>query len=136
MQATPYLFFNGNCAEAMDIYADILGGEIVARMPASELPPEYPVANDRKDWVLHSELKFGDGKIYASDSIMGETSAMSGCSVMLSLATHDEALTAFNKLADGGEVEMPFAPTFWSAGFGTLTDRFGTKWMIGADEAP
>ena len=120
----------------MDAYADILGGEIVTRMPASELPPEYPVADDHKDWVLHSELQFGDGKIYASDSIMGETSAMAGCSVMLSLATHDEARTVFDKLADDGEVEMPFAPTFWSAGFGTLTDRFGTKWLIGADEAP
>ncbi|MGI9393492.1 MAG: VOC family protein, partial [Boseongicola sp.] len=68
--------------------------------------------------------------------IMGESSAMSGCSVMLSLATHEEAQTVFDKLAVGGEVEMPFAPTFWSSGFGTLSDRFGVKWMIGADEAP
>ncbi|MGI9391393.1 MAG: VOC family protein [Boseongicola sp.] len=136
MQATPYLFFNGNCADALNFYAAVLGGEIIVKMPASELPPEYPVADDRKDWVLHSELQFGDSSIFASDSVMGETSAMSGCSVMLSLATHDEAQKVFDRLADGGEVEMPFAPTFWSSGFGTLSDRFGINWMIGADEAP
>ena len=136
MQVTPYLFFNGNCAEAMENYADILGGEVVANMPASDMPPEFPVAEDRKDWVMHSELKLGDTKIYASDNIMGDNVTMSGCSVMLSLPTSGEAQSAFNRLADGGAVEMPFAPTFFSAGFGTLTDRFGIKWMIGSDEAP
>jgi len=43
---------------------------------------------------------------------------------------------AVDRLADGGTIEMPWAQTFWSAGFGTLTDRFGIKWMIGCDEVP
>ena len=25
---------------------------------------------------------------------------------------------------------MPLAKTFWSPGFGVLTDRFGVSWMI------
>ena len=67
---------------------------------------------------------------------MGDAEAMSGCSVSLSLTTRDQAQSVYDRLAHGGEVQMPFAPTFWSAGFGTLTDRFGVKWMIGTDEAP
>jgi PhnB protein len=25
---------------------------------------------------------------------------------------------------------MPFQQTFWTSGFGTLTDRFGVPWMV------
>ena len=134
MTPTPYLFFNGQCAEAIEAYAEIFGGEIDQRMPASEMPPEFPVPDDRKDWVMHSRIKIGDGFLMASDNLMGETSGMAGSSVMLSFPTADEAKAVFDKLADGGDVEMAWAPTFWSAGFGTLTDRFGIKWMIGCDE--
>ena len=43
MQPTPYLFFNGNCRDAIEAYVDILGAEIVSSMPASEMPPDFPV---------------------------------------------------------------------------------------------
>jgi hypothetical protein len=42
------------------------------------------------------------------------------------------AQRVFDLLADGGAVIMPFAPTFWSDGFGMLKDRFGTHWMVSA----
>ena len=35
-----------------------------------------------------------------------------------------------NTLADGGQVMMPFQPTFWSKGFGMVVDRFGLMWMV------
>ena len=136
MTPTAYLFFNGQCAEAIAAYVEIFGGEIMEQMPASELPPEYPLPEDRKDWVMHSRLKIGDGFLMASDNLMGESAEMSGCSVIMSFPTTTEAKSVFDKLADGGDVEMAWAPTFWSAGFGTLTDRFGIKWMIGSDETP
>lgn len=36
----------------------------------------------------------------------------------------------FDGLAAGGEVDMEFEATFWSAGFGGVTDRFGVPWLI------
>ena len=136
MTPTAYLFFNGQCAEAIAAYADIFDGEIMEQMPASDLPPEFPLPDDRKDWVMHSRVKIGDGFLMASDNIMGESASMEGCSVMMSFPETAKAKDVFDKLADGGDVQMAWAPTFWSAGFGTLTDRFGIKWMIGSDEMP
>ncbi len=46
-----------------------------------------------------------------------------------------EARRVFEALADGGEVRMPLAETFWSPMFGMCVDRFGTPWMVNA-EAP
>lgn len=136
MTPTPYLFFSGQCAEAIEAYAEIFGGEIDQRMPASEMPPEFPVPDDRKDWVMHSRIRIGDGFLMASDNLMGDGEAMAGSSVLLDFPTAAEGKAVFDRLADGGEVEMAWAPTFWSAGFGMLTDRFGIKWMIGCDEEP
>ena len=33
-------------------------------------------------------------------------------------------------LAQGGQVQMPFAKTFFSPGFGMVADRFGVSWMV------
>jgi PhnB protein len=30
---------------------------------------------------------------------------------------------------------MPFAATFWSPGFGMVTDRFGIPWMVNVASA-
>jgi len=135
MKPSAYLFFNGNCAEAIAAYADIFAGEIVMTMPASDMPAEFPVPEDRKNWIMHATLRIGDGELMASDDVMGNSAPMAGCAVIVSLPTRDAAYTAFNRLAKGGMIQMAFEPTFWSKGFGTLTDRFGIKWMIGTDEA-
>jgi PhnB protein len=37
----------------------------------------------------------------------------------------------FAALADGGQVQLPLAKTFWSPRFGMVKDRFGVGWMIG-----
>ena len=87
------------------------------------------------DAVMHAALKIGDGWLYASDDPSGDADAMAGASIALSFPTVDEAQRVFGALADGGEIRMAFEPTFWSPGFGTLTDRYGTRWMIMADGA-
>jgi PhnB protein len=46
---------------------------------------------------------------------------------------HQDAARAkrvFEALAVGGQVQMPFAKTFWAEGFGMLTDKFGVPWMV------
>jgi PhnB protein len=52
--------------------------------------------------------------------------------VMLALQydTEDQAHSAFNALAQGGQVTMPMMPSFWAKTFGMLTDRFGLSWAV------
>ncbi len=38
--------------------------------------------------------------------------------------------TVFAALADGGQVQMPIAETFWAHRWGALTDRYGKPWMV------
>jgi PhnB protein len=36
----------------------------------------------------------------------------------------------FAALAEGGQVRMPLAKTFFSPKFGMLADKFGLGWMV------
>lgn len=136
MQPTPYLFFNGNARAAIAAYTKIFGATATNMMTMAEAPPEMEVPDDRKNWIMHCTLQIGDGELMLSDDFMGNSPAMAGSSVMVSFPTAKEAKPIFDALADGGEVTMAWEPTFWSTGFGTLTDKFGARWMVGTDELP
>lgn len=129
MTPTPYIIFQGQCREAMTAYAAVFGGEISMMMTGADMPG-MDVPEDKTDWIMHSELKFGGGVLMASDDMMGSNPAMAGCSVMMEMASVDAAKEAYDELSKGGDVVMPFAPTPWAEGFAMLTDRFGTSWML------
>ena len=40
------------------------------------------------------------------------------------------SIRLFHALAAGGEIDMPLQNMFWGAYFGSLTDRFGIRWMV------
>ena len=50
----------------------------------------------------------------------------------LSVTADDEAQVEriYAGLADGGQVQMPLAKTFFSPRFGMVADRFGVSWMV------
>lgn len=125
-----YLFFDGNCAEAMRFYERALGGTLRlmthAESPVAEQSP--PGSEDR---IMHARLDLDGGVLMASDSMVGQPcGAMNGVALALSYPDVAEARRTFDLLADGGTVTMPLAETFWADAFGMVVDRFGTSWMI------
>jgi len=133
MHLNPYLLFNGNCAEAFKFYGETLGGKIEFMMtfngsPAAEhAPPEWG------DKIMHATLVIGDQRLMASDAPPGQYAQPQGISVSISLNDRDKGERIFNALAQGGTTIMPFAKTFWAAGFGMCTDRFGIPWMVNCE---
>ncbi|ATI41390.1 hypothetical protein CBW24_04835 [Pacificitalea manganoxidans] len=134
MSLTPYLFFDGDCEEALDFYVSAIGGEITQKMRFSEAPPEAEVPSSDK--IMHGALMTPVGPIFASDNRDAATPKVKGMSLSLNYGSVDTARRVFEALAEGGEKQMEFHETFWSPGFGTLTDKFGIQWMVGVgDEA-
>lgn len=129
----PYLFLNGRADEAIAFYQDALGAELTMRMSFGESPSPSPMPLppgwDKK--VMHASLKVGDMQLMLSDGDHAEGAAFKG--FRLSLTLDDEAALrrAFDKLAEGGSVQLPLSQTFWAPLFGMLTDKFGIGWMVG-----
>lgn len=133
MLVETYLFFDGQCAEAMQHYQRVLGGDLQVMRYADAPPdaqcPDMDASSAQR--VMHALLKFPQAALMASDVPAGNTySGIHGVGVTLNYPDLAEARRAFDTLAEGGTVQMPFGPTFWAEGFGMLRDRFGTPWMI------
>jgi PhnB protein len=130
----PYLFFsNGTCREAFERYHEILGGEL-SIMANSEAPPGEGMPGADPSGVMHAALTVGDALLMGSDDPTGDGGAKAGIAVSYSAADEADAARVFEALAEGGEVQMPFAAVFWSKGFGACVDRFGIPWMVDAGD--
>jgi len=126
----PYLYFGGNCEEALNFYASILDGKvnIVSRYdnPQMNTPLEY------KNKVLHGQLHFGQIAIYGSDVFPGQQAEQSSGDVGLSLSFDSPEIgqQVFDLLAEGGKIGLPFTKQFWGGWHGNLTDKYGIRWMV------
>jgi len=129
MKLTPYIHFKGNAEEAMNFYADALGGNISELKRYGESP--MPADEDYKNKVLHGRLVFGENIIMISDTMKGnEVSTNGNIQLSVEITEGNQIDTVFNKMAEGGNVTMPLQDTFWGARFGMLKDEFGVSWMF------
>ncbi len=134
----PYLFFNGNCEQAVTFYAKALGAEVQMMMRYKESPQPAPpdkVPPGFENKIMHTSFRIGQTTVMASDDCSADKPSFEGFSLSLSVANEAEAKRAFTALSEGGKVQMPLAKTFWSPCFGMLQDRFGIGWMISAAPA-
>jgi len=133
MQVQPYLFFDGRCEEAIEFYRRTLGAEVTMLMRFKDSPePPTPgmVPPGAENKVMHASLRIGDTTVMASDGRCQGKPSFQGFSLSLSVPDDAEAERRFAVLADGGQVQMPLAKTFFASRFGMVADRFGVSWMI------
>lgn len=134
MSLHPYRFFSNDCRAAMDYYHDVFGGTLDI-MSFADLPPgEEGGEGVDPDLVMHAALTFPDGSLLmASDDPSGDGGSVTGVAIHHTAADVDAGQRIFDRLADGGEIGMPFEEVFWAQRFGMCVDRFGTPWMISVD---
>ncbi len=134
MKIVPSLSFRGQCREAFEFYARVLGGKVTAALTYGEGPPGMPVGPQYRDWLMHCWLDVGDQSMMGADMDLDWAPNIdkpkNGFDVTLHTPDISEAKRWFQALSEGGQVGMPFAETFWSPGYGSLTDRFGIPWMV------
>jgi len=140
MKITPNITFDTNAREAFQTYAAILRAERLDLLTFADMQGA-PVGPEWQDKIAHAWLQIGDQAIMGSDSPAGvcadgDASNVASGSVALHFDGIDEARRVFDALAEGGKVQMPFAPTDWSPGFGMVRDRFGKGWMVNTNQEP
>lgn len=136
MQLHPNIFFTGNAEEALEFYRDALGGEIdIARY--KDAPPDMGSFPDWGEKVMYGQLRSPYGVIAAMDAPPGRGGGEpNGFGVTIYAETEDDGSSAFQKLARGGSVTMPFDKTFFAEKFGMVDDKYGVTWMVTYRVAP
>ena len=133
MQVEAYLFFNGRCEEAVKFYTKAIGAtdvELLRFKDAPERPPPGAVPAGFENKVMHGTFRIGETMVMVSDGQHEAPATFQGFGLAITVATEADARRVFNGLTDGGTVVQPLGKTFFSPGFGMVTDRFGVLWMI------
>jgi PhnB protein len=127
-QLNPYITFNGNAREAMEYYKSVFGGDLTVNTFGEFGNPDPAIA----DKVMHAMVTSPKGyMLMASDSGPGMTiTPGNNMSISLSGDPGEGLEDVWDKLADGGSVQVPFEKQMWGDVFGMLTDKYGIQWMI------
>lgn len=125
-----YLNFDGNCEEALSLYAELLGGEMdfctrFQGSPAQEYVPEH-----WRNKILHAQIQLGPWTLMACDSPPGMYTKPQGMHVQIAVDSSEEAERIYGVLVQDGTITMKLERTFWAERFGMWVDRFGIPWMI------
>lgn len=130
----PYLNFSGNAEKAFDFYKSVFGGEFLFLQRFKEMPDAAKIPASEQEKIMHISLPIGKGNILmgsdASESMDYSLNVGNNFYLSLSTESEEEATQLFNKLSEGGKVQMEMQKTFWGSFFGMLTDKFDVQWMV------
>ena len=136
-QINPHINFNGNAEEAFTFYKSVFGGEFTKIMRFKDLSsPEFPVAENEANKIMHIALPIGKNILMANDvpEIMGRVNENENRSkISISAESKEEADKLFSGLSEGGKIEMPIADSPSGSYFAMFRDKFGIEWMVGFD---
>lgn len=136
MQLNPNLFFTGNAEEVLQFYREALGGDIsISRY--KDAPPDMGSTPEWGEKVMYGQLNSPFGVIAAMDAPPGRGGGEpNGFGITIYPESADAGAAAFEKLARGGSVTMPFDKTFFAEKFGMVDDKYGVTWMVAYRVAP
>lgn len=136
LRCTPFLLFDGNCAEAMTFYHKCLGGELtLTKLGDTPMKAQFPA--EKYNRIINAQLKSSAIEISATDWMASpafEPKQGNTYAIFVIGGTYNELKTVFDKLKDGAEKErlqelhdMPFGI------YGQFYDRFGVQWIFKGD---
>jgi PhnB protein len=137
-RVSTYLNFATETEEAFNFYKSIFGTDFVGDISRmGEVPPQpgQPELSEAdKKLIMHIQLPIlGDYMLHGTDApeSMGFTLDQgNNVYIMLELDNRKDADRYFAALSEGGTVEMEPSEQFWGDYFGSLTDKFGVRWMF------
>lgn len=141
-RVSTYLNFSNQTEKVFNFYKSVFGGEFVGGimrfkdMPPSEEAP--PLSEADKNLVMHVSLSIlGDHMLMGSDApeSMGfKVNIGNNFYINLSPDTREETKRLFNALSEGGKIETELQDMFWGDYYGSLTDKFGVRWVFTCQE--
>lgn len=130
----PHINFNGNAEEAFNFYKSVFGGEFATIVRFKDISsPEYPVAENEANKIMHIALPVGKNILMANDvpESMGQVNENENRSkIFISAESREEADRLFSGLSAGGNIEVPMDDSPWGSYFGMFRDKFGIEWMV------
>ncbi|NWH07808.1 MAG: glyoxalase/bleomycin resistance/extradiol dioxygenase family protein [Alphaproteobacteria bacterium] len=131
MKLNFYLFFRGDCFEAMTLYAEALGGTVESVFRNKDVAAPEDRMPGGEDLVMNMSVRIGDMRMMGSDNSDDMYQTPQGFRVQIEAPSLGHFEQLHGALGKGARrVDMPPGETFWAERFAMFTDRFGTPWML------
>jgi len=130
----PYISFNGNARQAMELYKAVFGGTLELSTYGEMGAPDSPDASR----IMHGMLETDSGfTLMGADTPPG-TEHIPGNNMAVSLSGDDaNALRGYwETLSEGGAVSVPLEKQMWGDEFGMCVDQFQIAWMVNIGQPP
>ena len=105
LYCTPFLLFDGTCAEAMTFYHQCLGGELtLTKLGETPMKDQFP--QEKHHRMITAHLKSGALEISATDWMASpafEPKQGNTFAIFVIGGAYEELKTVFDKLAEGAE---------------------------------
>lgn len=129
----PYLNFDGNTEEAFNFYQSVFGGELqVTRF--KDMADTMGANGEDLKKIANIALPLNENTVLMGTDVlesMGQELRIgNNFAVTLEAESAEEAEELFDKLSEGGKVQMPLMQTEWAEKYGDFIDKFGIHWMI------
>ncbi|RYU89430.1 VOC family protein [Mucilaginibacter terrigena] len=126
-------FKNNQCAEAMNFYQSVLGGELNL-MPLKDSPMKDNFPAEAQGGILHADLTGPDFNLLGTDMPNSNIEATVGLvSLTITCATKAEVQQKFARFAEGGQVVHEIM-TFFAGTMGNVIDKYGIGWGVFTEE--
>lgn len=135
VKLTSYINFDGTAKQALDFYQGVFGGTVESDTFGAFNETSggaMPVAEEDSDKIMHATLTSEHVELMISDYPSHWEDKPSESNITLSLSGDDDAVLRkyWDALVEGGAITQPLVDAPWGDAFGSLTDRFGTTWMV------
>ncbi|MGN8049264.1 VOC family protein [Curtobacterium sp. 22159] len=130
IETTTHLNFDGQAREALDFYAAVFGGEVVAVTYGAMGATEEP---DWADRIVFGQVTTDAGFRIMAFDVWPHQTWDQGTNAFYVFVHGDDAAEierAWAALSEGAEVRQPLAPSAWAPLAGQLRDRFGVVWAL------
>lgn len=124
-QVKPMLMFEGRAEEAMGLYIELFGGEV---LEITRYGPEGPGAEGS---IVKAEFRVRDLDLMCVDSpVKHQFGFTPAVSLFVTCTSEAELRGLAGALLDGGTTLMPLDNYGFSTLFTWVNDRFGVSWQL------
>lgn len=133
-QATPYLIFNGNARQALELYKEVFQGEVVELQTYGEA--DFPTPPEADDLIIHAKFRKDSLFLMISDTFPNQPYEVgNNIALVLELESEEEIQHIYAQLSQKGSILMELQDTFWGAKYAKVQDPFGVMWDLNYTKA-
>ena len=132
IETTAHLNYHGQAREALEFYASVFGGQVVAFTHAQVQDSSHPADDELLAW---GEVRTSTGfRVMAYDVRQDQQYDAGERAFFVSVRGDDaDELTGYwHALREGATIEADLGPAPWAPLYGMLRDRFGVTWVLDA----